>query len=515
MKSKKFILKFILFFLFSAITYGQDSTKSLAFKANKPKKATHIFYQPDLSYQIWKQWRLIQEANSGDPLAQQELGLRYLLGEEFPADTLKGAYWIKKAADQDLAAAKYNYGILLNNGWGVRWNPFEAFNYFLEAADEGMAQAQYIVGLFYTDDLVVKRDFIKAYEWIKKSAESGFEPANNILPDIIKRVPKDYLDDNSDKDNSYSSSSYQADNSLAASLGLVYIDFASLSDSTKKITDNDLFEDLKKPGNTELEKFIKVNKSDSVINADSISIPTLIKFAEAGSPEALTMLGKFYEKGQFVEKDIIKALSYYLRATMLDSPTAPILIYNYLKEHSVPAELNLRAKKGEPVAQFVWYCLNKTGFDNSIHPKDAFNLLLKSAKQKYIPALVELGLDYFTGRSGEKNKIKALKAWTEAQNLGSVEAKVRIATAIIFDEIKLSSYQEAVKFLIDAANNGSVLAQAALAYSFEEGIGTKQNVTEAVKYYRYAAQRGSRYAFTELKRLYDEIRPENSVFNLN
>jgi len=50
------------------------------------------------------------------------------MGEGIPADTAQAIYWIKKAADKNLTAAKYNYGIMLINGIGVSWNPFSAFN---------------------------------------------------------------------------------------------------------------------------------------------------------------------------------------------------------------------------------------------------------------------------------------------------------------------------------------------------------------------------------------------------
>ena len=115
---------------------SQTNDKSLAFKKNRPQKNYTIFYQPDLSYQIQKQFNLIRDANTGNALAQHELGLRYLLGEDgIVADTILGAYWVGKAAEQNLTAACFNYGILLINGWGVEWNPYKAYNFFLKAAE--------------------------------------------------------------------------------------------------------------------------------------------------------------------------------------------------------------------------------------------------------------------------------------------------------------------------------------------------------------------------------------------
>jgi hypothetical protein len=45
-----------------------------------------------------------------------------------------------------------------------------------------------------------------------------------------------------------------------------------------------------------------------------------------------------------------------------------------------------------------------------------------------------------------------------------------------------------------------------------QGLGTKQTIPEAVENLRMAAQRGSRFAYEELKRLYDERRPTDLEF---
>ena len=170
MKRTYSLICIVLFsIIFAGISQAQDSTRSLAFKNNKPFRRSPYFYRPDLSYQIWQQFKLTQEANSGDVLAQHELGLRYLLGEGMAADTSKAVYWLSKSADQKLPSAMYNYAILLINGWGVDWDTFSAFKYFKGAAKAGMIQAQYVVGILYTDNLIVKQDLNYAYYWVKKS----------------------------------------------------------------------------------------------------------------------------------------------------------------------------------------------------------------------------------------------------------------------------------------------------------------------------------------------------------
>ena len=130
---------------------------------------------------------LVHKANDGDPVAQHELGLRYLLGKDFPVDTALAAYSIGKAADQNMSIAQYNYGVFLNNGWGVKWNPFEAYHWFRLAAAHKLPEAQFVMGLFYTDNLALPRDWIKAYHLVKASADQNYEPARNVLQEFVKR----------------------------------------------------------------------------------------------------------------------------------------------------------------------------------------------------------------------------------------------------------------------------------------------------------------------------------------
>jgi TPR repeat protein len=518
-------------FVFSADLFSQDTTKSLAFKDNKPRRTT-FFYQPDLSYQIWQQFNLTKEANSGNVLAQHELGIRYLLGEGVKADTALGAYWIKKAAEKKLAAAAFNYGILLLNGWGVEWNPFLAFSNFQLAANDGMPEAEYIVGSLYTDNLIVKKDWNKAYLWLKKSSDAGYEPAKKAILNIIKRVDSTLVDTASidvagkilsDKQNAEAKSdSLQKLNgngsSLTSNLGLVFINFDINQDTSIVFTDRDLLEDLALINDDKLNECLYVTKpgsKDSVISFDSLDVSLVLKFAENGSPEALSLLGKFYETGKYFQQNIITAIAYYIRAIKMDSPKAPSLLYEIMKKAKMVGILKKLADDNNAEAMFVWNGLYSLGFDNSITEADAFNLLIRSANLGYMPAIVELGLSYFSGKMVKQNLEKGLELLKKAETLGSLDAKVRIATSTIFDNSKSAEYNSAFTKLIDAEKNGNLLSEVTLGHCYETGKGTKQSFSDAVKYYRYAAQRGSQYAYKELKRLYDSFRPDENIFKLN
>ncbi|MDX9925600.1 MAG: hypothetical protein RBS48_12625, partial [Ignavibacteriaceae bacterium] len=77
-----------------------------------------------------------------------------------------------------------------------------------------------------------------------------------------------------------------------------------------------------------------------------------------------------------------------------------------------------------------------------------------------------------------------------------------------------SDYSSEVQSLQDAFNNGSVFAQTALAYCYEKGSGLEEDKSYAVKLYKGASQRGSQQAFNALRRMYDEIRPDEKEFKL-
>ncbi len=501
-------------FLLTMTVFGQDSTKSFAFKNNKPQTRPNIFYQPDLSYRIWQQFNLIREANSGDPLAQHELGIRYLLGEGVEADTVKAAKWIKSAADHGVTAAKYNYAILLINGWGTDWNPFEAFKFFSDAANDGMSDAQYAVGLLYTDNLVVKRNWGKAYNWIRKAAREGSSNAKETLQEIKNKVPESSLDTTEANPGRQDTSLASVNSSqLKSSLGLVYINFEDIMDTIPTITNRRLLEDLTHSGFTELSDSIKNSLNDTNYVTISRFIPLIIEAADYGSPEALAFLGRLYEKGIYYKRDLLSAIEFYIRASRLDNPAASILLYYMKKEGIFFPLIKKESDAGNPAAMFDWYGLEILGLDHQIVLDDAVNLLKKSSEKNFIPALIEYGLLYYSGQ--KQNLTKAFSLWQQAEKLGSGDAGIRKDAAVILDQLPTTDYNSMVDRLLSASAKGSILAQSAAGYAYENGIGVIKNTAKAVTYYRDSAQRGSRFAYQRLKALYDSIRPSGTEFDVD
>lgn len=503
--------------LFS-LSPAQDTTKSLAFKKNRPYKNSPYYYQPDLSYQLLHQFKLVQIANSGDPLAQHELGLRLLTGEGIAADTTAAVYWIKKAASQKLSAAQYNYGIMLLNGWGTDWNPFLAYENFLSAAESGMSQAQYVIGLLYTDNLIIQRDWNRSYFWTKKAYDGGFEPAKEVLDQISSKVSKSFIDSVSSKKFDHIKNKTvkeTEDNNIQSSVGLVYIDFSQNQDTTSILTDKMLIQDLERMDIKNILDTLGLKQSDTLLTSliSGQQIDYLRDLAEAGSPEAMVLIGRLNETEPSFGIDLLTAAEYYIRATILDSHRAAYLLWKLLKQKQFFETLRAAEKNKDAVAQFVWYGLEKLGYDNQLTDADAAKLLFNSANQKHIPSLIELGFNYYTGKYFKQDKSKALEIWQLAQNLGSIESNVRIIASRLYDSPSEVTSSD-IEILKNFSEKGSLLAQVALAHCYENGIGIKKNLAMAAKLYRTATQRGNQFAYEQLKRIYDSIRPNSPNFKI-
>jgi len=453
----------------------------------------------------------MREANNSNPLAQHEVGLRYLTGNGFKADTVKAFYWIQKAANQNLKAANYNLGILYNNGWGTDWNPFEAFKHFSKAAKDSMPEAIYVLGLLYTDNLIVPKNYEKAFRYVAKASEMDYKPAKEILVEFYKRGIGEVFDTNSAVKKRQMKDSVLFGQNLADPAD--NITFLNYEKDSLKNDDLTLLKEVLRDGSDEMRNALGVElKNDSTFYADSTIISYIKQAANYGSPEALVMLGRCYEKGIVLQKDIVTAALLYLRAMRLESPRAPMLLWELVQKKEFVAQLKKKLEQKNSDAQFVDAGLFILGIDNTLNEKDAIKMLEESAAKNNIPALVELGFLTHSGNIVEADKEQALKLWGKAKQLGSKEADLRMIVSQIQANMFSGDKDSVISILKYHSQNGSLLAQITLAYVYENGLYTKKNIPESVHYYRICAQRGNRGAQRALKRLYDEIRPGDEEF---
>jgi uncharacterized protein len=506
----RYIISLLL--LLSISVFGQDSTRSEAFKDNQPRR--HVVIRAKYpSYSLIAGYLLVTEANRGDPFAQQELGIRYLLGIGFPADTVKAIYWIRKSADQHLPAAKFNYGILLYNGVGVPWNPFDAFQNFKSAADAGLPESQFAVGLLYTDNLAVNRDMNKAYRFFKLSAEADYKPAKEALLQMIRsgfRPPTDSL--TKSEVDKITAKKFEDAPLINPNWDLDFYDFDSKKEKTNKTAKEitDLLD--KKP--EDLKRYFGLDElTPATMPKDSSGKGLLTFAAESGSPEALLIFARSYEEGAITEKDPVLAASYYMRAYRLGSMKAGQHLYQMIQSNEFETMLTQRVSKNEPDALYAWAGISALGFESKLSDEQALEFLKKAVGKNHIPSMIEMGILYSSGKLVKKDLKKAVEYWTMAKDLGSKEAAVRIALSSIVDSTSKNVSTD-IEVLKKIADEGSVFAQTALGFCYEKGEGIKENKALAVKFYRKAAQRGNEAAYNSLKRMHDEIRPYDEEYKI-
>lgn len=505
----KIIKYFILLaFVFTLNIFSQtDSTISQAFKDAQPRRKNY-FKAKYPSYSLLAGYLLVSEANRGDPFAQHELGLRYLIGQGFQPDTVKAIYWIRKAVDQNLPSARYNYGILLYNGIGVPWNPFEAYNNFKIAANAGLPEAQFAYGLSLTDNLTVNRDYGGAYKLFQSAAKANYEPAKEAVLQMKKSgfiPPSDSTQNNVTR----------IDDSAQLIKPNWDLDFYDFEKDGKDKDSVSQINVILSKNSSELKNYFGLDDGKDSLKLKDTTGLGILKFAAAsGSPEALLLVGRSYEKGINFSKSLITAASNYLRAYRLGSNKAGQALFNLIQQGNFVSELKDKAGKKDPDAMYVFAGITALGFTNLISNQQALDLLKDAVVKKHIPSMIEIGLCYSSGTLVKKNLNEAFKFWNQAKILGSREAEIRIAFAELADSTFKGNISDQINILEKGADEGSVLAQTMLGYCYEKGLGVKENKRTAVLYYRRASQRGNETAFNSLKRMYDEIRPQEDEFKI-
>ena len=121
------------------------------------------------------------KAEQGLADAQYNLGLMYAKGRDVIQDDKEAVKWFREAAEQGNSAAQYNLGVMYAKGRGVLQDDKEAVKWFREAAEQGDVKAQYALGRMYENGEGVLQDDKEAFKWYGKAAEQGHADAQIVL----------------------------------------------------------------------------------------------------------------------------------------------------------------------------------------------------------------------------------------------------------------------------------------------------------------------------------------------
>ena len=141
-----------------------------------------------------------KDAESGDAVAQYNLGRYYLTGTGVPKDEREAAKWFRMAANQGVARAQYKLGVMYFYAQGVPQDSVEGERLLRLAADQGDAEAQSSLGYaYYYGDSGLPQDYAEAWKYTRMAAEQ--EDADARDQDMLasmyyhgKGVPQDFVE---------------------------------------------------------------------------------------------------------------------------------------------------------------------------------------------------------------------------------------------------------------------------------------------------------------------------------
>ncbi|HEX4178830.1 MAG TPA: hypothetical protein VHY57_10345 [Rhizomicrobium sp.] len=138
--------------------------------------------------------KVIQLANTGNPIALTILGLRALDGANgAPVNLPEAVKSLSQAAEKGQAVAQYRLGTLYERGQGVAADPAKAAHWYEMAANQGNRKAMHNLAVAYAS----RKDMTNAARWFAKAAALGLSDSQFNLAVLYERgdgVPQSLTD---------------------------------------------------------------------------------------------------------------------------------------------------------------------------------------------------------------------------------------------------------------------------------------------------------------------------------
>ncbi len=129
-----------------------------------------------------------EAAVNGVANARYNLGVLYQQGMGVEKNIAQAISWYKTAAKLDHPEAQYNLGIAYIEGTGTPYNPGKAAMYFEQAANAGIVEAAYNLGLILENGLLSSPNPREALMWYKKAADAGSPEAKTAMDHLAKAM---------------------------------------------------------------------------------------------------------------------------------------------------------------------------------------------------------------------------------------------------------------------------------------------------------------------------------------
>ena len=253
------------------------------------------------------------KAETGDRVAQFNLGNCYTDGEGVARDFVQAVSWYRKAAEQGYAEAQVQLGYCYARYQGVTKDEVEAVAWYRKSAEQGLANAQYILANGYYNGEGVAKDEIEAYAYYNL-ARMTHKDARKNLAILEKKISRDEIASGQQRTKQLQK---EIEAKRAGKLaGLVYLPSSVSAGMTPKEV-----EGYKAKAETG-DRVAQYNLGLCYIFGDGVAkdqvqaVSWYRKAAEQGLAYAQFILGNCYANGEGVAKDEIEAYAYYNLAGM-------------------------------------------------------------------------------------------------------------------------------------------------------------------------------------------------------
>lgn len=223
--------------------------------------------------------------------------------------------------------------------------------------------------------------------------------------------------------------------------------------------------------------------------------------AKQGDDKALLILGRFYETGTGIEKNIEKAEQIYRHLADKNDPDGFNQLAMLKEDQGKKQEAILLYQRaielGSSSANYNLGLLYKHN-KNYSKAKEMFEIAIKNDNSS--SAMMSLGDLYRHGNDVEKNMELAEKWYRASMQSGNYFAITRLG--MLYGE--LEKYDEAIKSYQEAIKKGDPAAMNSLGLLYQHGFGFKRDINKAVKLYQDAANKDGIGGLVNLGLMYEE-----------
>jgi TPR repeat protein len=445
------------------IELDQDMTEYFRIDSMEKRLCTKLsmdIIKSDDSLELNQLEELAKRALIGDGHAMYKVGLKYFHGDKcFTQDQDTGIKWIKNAANTSHKGAQSMIAEIYKKSDSTEQNYYKAALWYKRLAKQKDAIAQCNVGVMYKDGLGVRKDPLEASKWFIWAADQGDSNAQFYLSQFrLKGVAlrKD------EKECLYWLNKSVRQRNIKACHALSFFYFN---------------------GQCDLE-----------VNIES-AMKLLTFSVKNGFIQAQLDMASRYQKGDGVQQDLQKCISYYEMACGGDSGEAEYKLATiYLQDESIPRDY------------LKDYALMKRANDKRHHEANelfintaCFSSDLPNHSQNDINDLhYFIGCLYYKGIYDwdleeccvNRNYTKATEWYLTASSKGDSRADYCLGMMHEYGKGVDKNLDKAIHYYERASLKGNTDAVYRLACFYLEGYGVTQDLLKAFHYFTKASIKG-------------------------